>query len=70
MAPTPFLIGVPSSFFVFKDISAIPNDIIVADLDKNTVTIPEDLEIPEIPEPELSTLMVVPFFQKLFPFFQ
>ncbi|VDD91121.1 unnamed protein product [Enterobius vermicularis] len=58
MAPTPFLIGVPSSFFVFKDISAIPNDIIVADLDKNTVTIPEDLEIPEIPEPELSTLMV------------
>uniref|UniRef100_A0A158R4P6 MAP kinase-activating death domain protein n=1 Tax=Syphacia muris TaxID=451379 RepID=A0A158R4P6_9BILA len=58
MAPTPFLIGVPSSFFTYKNIAAVPSDVIVADLDRNVVEIPKGLEIPDVPEPEFSILTV------------
>lgn len=58
MAPTPFLIGVPSSFFTFKGIATVPNDVVVADLDRNIVEMPSDFKIPDIPEPEFTILTV------------
>uniref|UniRef100_A0A0N4Z317 MAP kinase-activating death domain protein n=1 Tax=Parastrongyloides trichosuri TaxID=131310 RepID=A0A0N4Z317_PARTI len=55
LAPTPFIIGLPSSFFAFKNIE-VPNDVIVVDLDTNVMNIPEDMEIPEFPQPEKDKL--------------
>ncbi|VDO98239.1 unnamed protein product [Heligmosomoides polygyrus] len=56
LAPTPFLIGVPASFFAHKRIKDIPNDVILVDLDTNHVTVPDDLFIPTLPEPDVTTL--------------
>uniref|UniRef100_A0AAF5I3S8 MAP kinase-activating death domain protein n=1 Tax=Strongyloides stercoralis TaxID=6248 RepID=A0AAF5I3S8_STRER len=55
LAPTPFIIGLPSSFFAFKNIE-VPNDVILVDLDTNEINIPEDMEIPEFPQPERDKL--------------
>ncbi|KAK0397442.1 hypothetical protein QR680_002130 [Steinernema hermaphroditum] len=52
LAPTPFLIGVPASFFLHRKIKKLPNDVILVDLDTNEVTIPDDMEIPSLPEPD------------------
>ncbi|VDK89012.1 unnamed protein product [Litomosoides sigmodontis] len=54
-APTPFVIGVPASFFAHKAID-IPNDVIVVDLDMNQLLIPDDISIPDMPEPDCSEL--------------
>ncbi|EJD73703.1 MAP kinase-activating death domain-containing protein [Loa loa] len=54
-APTPFVIGVPASFFAHKAID-IPNDIIVVDLDTNQLLIPDDINIPDMPEPDCTEL--------------
>ncbi|WKY14190.1 hypothetical protein Q1695_000048 [Nippostrongylus brasiliensis] len=56
LAPTPFLIGVPASFFAHKRIKEIPNDVILVDLDTNHVTVPDDLFIPTLPEPDATML--------------
>ncbi|TMS37002.1 hypothetical protein L596_004034 [Steinernema carpocapsae] len=56
LAPTPFIIGVPASFFLHRKIKKLPNDVILVDLDTNEVTIPEGLEIPPLPEPDTSIL--------------
>jgi len=56
LAPTPFIIGVPASFFATKKIDS-PPDVIIVDLDTNEMTCGDGLEeIPEFPEPELSNL--------------
>lgn len=52
MAPTPFVIGLPASFFHHKRISKIPPDVILVDLDSNRVVLPDGIEFPKIPEPE------------------
>ncbi|CAG9540111.1 unnamed protein product [Cercopithifilaria johnstoni] len=54
-APTPFVIGVPASFFAHKAID-IPNDVIVVDLDMNQLLIPDDISIPDMPEPDCTEL--------------
>ncbi|MCP9265477.1 MAP kinase-activating death domain protein [Dirofilaria immitis] len=54
-APTPFVIGLPASFFAHKAID-IPNDVIVVDLDTNELLIPDDINIPDMPEPDCTEL--------------
>lgn len=56
LAPTPFLIGVPSSFFHHRKIRDLPSDVILVDLDTNCLHVPDDLYIPELPEPDVSEL--------------
>ncbi|EJW78158.1 hypothetical protein WUBG_10933 [Wuchereria bancrofti] len=54
-APTPFVIGVPASFFAHKAID-IPNDVIVVDLDTNQLLISDDINIPDMPVPDCTEL--------------
>ncbi|VDO68256.1 unnamed protein product, partial [Onchocerca flexuosa] len=54
-APTPFVIGVPASFFAHKAID-IPSDVVVVDLDTNQLLIPDDVNIPDMPEPDCTEL--------------
>ncbi|VDK82304.1 unnamed protein product, partial [Onchocerca ochengi] len=54
-APTPFVIGVPASFFAHKAID-IPSDVVVVDLDTNELLIPDDINIPDMPEPDCTEL--------------
>ncbi|PIO59314.1 DENN domain protein, partial [Teladorsagia circumcincta] len=56
LAPTPFLIGVPASFFAHKRIKEVPSDIILVDLDTTHVTVPDDVFIPNLPEPDATNL--------------
>ncbi|CAL2052823.1 unnamed protein product [Caenorhabditis brenneri] len=56
LAPTPFLIGVPSSFFHHRKIKELPSDVILVDLDTNCLTVPDDLYIPDLPEPDATEL--------------
>ncbi|CAJ0938342.1 unnamed protein product, partial [Mesorhabditis belari] len=56
LAPTPFIIGVPSSFWAHKKLQEIPSDIIVVDLDACQVHVPEELTLPELPEPDVGDL--------------
>uniref|UniRef100_A0A915A4P3 MAP kinase-activating death domain protein n=1 Tax=Parascaris univalens TaxID=6257 RepID=A0A915A4P3_PARUN len=55
-APTPFIIGVPASFFSYKKISTMPNDVILVDLDTNQMVMPESMVLPELPEPDCTNL--------------
>uniref|UniRef100_A0A7E4W4U7 MAP kinase-activating death domain protein n=1 Tax=Panagrellus redivivus TaxID=6233 RepID=A0A7E4W4U7_PANRE len=55
LAPTPFIIGVPASFFAVKKI-APPPDIILVDLDTNEMVCGDGLDLPDFPEPEMSIL--------------
>uniref|UniRef100_A0A7I4XT80 MAP kinase-activating death domain protein n=1 Tax=Haemonchus contortus TaxID=6289 RepID=A0A7I4XT80_HAECO len=55
-APTPFVIGVPASFFAHKRIKELPSDVILVDLDSTHVIIPEDVSIPNLPEPDATIL--------------
>ncbi|KJH48733.1 DENN domain protein [Dictyocaulus viviparus] len=56
LAPTPFVIGVPASFFAHKRIKEVPNDVILVDLDSNQITVLDDLFIPNMPEPDVTIL--------------
>jgi hypothetical protein len=38
LAPTPFIIGIPASFFQYKSNVELPDDVWLIDLDKNKVT--------------------------------
>ncbi|KAI1725545.1 DENN (AEX-3) domain-containing protein [Ditylenchus destructor] len=55
LAPTPYIIGLPASFFAAKSID-IPTDVIFVDLDTNEVIFPQDMSIPFFPEPEATHL--------------
>lgn len=58
LAPTPFIIGFPSSFLKFKSNFVMPNDVWIVDLDTNKVKQPPNVEsLPMLPEREGSILM-------------
>ncbi|XP_030382359.1 MAP kinase-activating death domain protein [Scaptodrosophila lebanonensis] len=54
LAPTPFVIGVPASFLMYKKNFRLPDDIWVVDLDSTKLSPPTGgyEEIPPLPEPE------------------
>lgn len=57
MAPTPFIIGVPSSFLLYKRNFKLPDDVWLVDLDTNKIIKPTAADdLPPLPEPEGSTL--------------
>ncbi|XP_030650292.1 MAP kinase-activating death domain protein [Chanos chanos] len=57
LAPTPYLIGVPASFFLYKSDFKMPDDVWLVDLDCNKVIVPSNAEmLPPMPEPESSEL--------------
>ncbi|XP_055900949.1 MAP kinase-activating death domain protein-like isoform X6 [Biomphalaria glabrata] len=57
LAPTPYLIGVPASFFGYKKDFPLPDDIWLVDLDGNKITTPSGAEmLPPLPEPEGTAL--------------
>ncbi|PVD33451.1 hypothetical protein C0Q70_04707 [Pomacea canaliculata] len=57
LAPTPFLIGVPASFFRYKRDFPLPDDIWIVDLDANKITSPPNADpLPPLPEPECTGL--------------
>ncbi|KAJ8911142.1 hypothetical protein NQ315_004432 [Exocentrus adspersus] len=50
LAPTPFVIGLPASFLMYKKNFKLPDDVWLVDLDSNKLISPH--EIPPLPEPE------------------
>nr|XP_056707342.1 MAP kinase-activating death domain protein isoform X19 [Euleptes europaea] len=57
LAPTPYIIGVPASFFLYKLDFKMPDDVWLVDLDTNKVIAPTNAELlPVLPEPEASEL--------------
>ena len=57
LAPTPFIIGVPSSFLQYRTNFQVPDDVWLIDLDRNKIFPARSSEpVPEPPEPELSML--------------
>ncbi len=59
LAPTPFIIGLPTSFLQCKRFSCLPDDVWMVDLDARTVDPPEGQylsDVPNLPEPELKVL--------------
>ncbi|TRY82076.1 hypothetical protein DNTS_006695 [Danionella cerebrum] len=57
LAPTPYVIGVPASFFLYKSDFKMPDDVWLVDLDCNKVIAPSNAELlPPLPEPESSEL--------------
>lgn len=54
LAPTPFVIGIPATFLMYKKNFQLPDDIWQIDLDSNKLTPPSGSyeEIPALPEPE------------------
>ncbi|CAH2063184.1 unnamed protein product, partial [Iphiclides podalirius] len=58
LAPTPFLIGIPATFFTYKKNFRLPDDIWLVDLDATKLICPTgtDQDLPALPEPESSVL--------------
>ncbi|XP_060556933.1 MAP kinase-activating death domain protein-like isoform X2 [Ruditapes philippinarum] len=61
LAPTPYLIGVPASFFLYKKDFQLPEDVWLIDLDSNKINPPilaqyGSNDLPCMPEPEGSIL--------------
>ncbi|XP_055298322.1 MAP kinase-activating death domain protein isoform X7 [Sitodiplosis mosellana] len=54
LAPTPFVIGIPASFLMYKKNFRLPDDIWLVDLDSNKLSPPTGSNegIPVLPEPE------------------
>lgn len=54
LAPTPFVIGAPASFLMYKKNFRLPDDIWLIDLDSNKLTPPTGANegVPVLPEPE------------------
>nr|KAF6343144.1 MAP kinase activating death domain [Pipistrellus kuhlii] len=53
LAPTPYIIGVPASFFLYKPDFKMPDDVWLVDLDSSRVIAPTNAEVlPILPEPE------------------
>ncbi|KFD69141.1 hypothetical protein M514_02980, partial [Trichuris suis] len=57
LAPTPFVIGVPASFFEMRPFSVLPTDIVLVDLDSSKVTMPMGTSIPSVPEADRNNLL-------------
>ncbi|GIZ05297.1 hypothetical protein CEXT_686181 [Caerostris extrusa] len=58
LAPTPYIIGIPASFLMFKRHFKIPEDVWLVDLDSNKVVKPPGVEdLPPLPEPEGTVLL-------------
>ncbi|XP_022252703.1 MAP kinase-activating death domain protein-like [Limulus polyphemus] len=57
LAPTPFIIGVPASFLMFKRHIKLPDDVWLVDLDSNKIIKPPAVEdLPPLPEREATIL--------------
>ncbi|XP_066556827.1 MAP kinase-activating death domain protein isoform X10 [Amia ocellicauda] len=57
LAPTPYIIGVPASFFLYKSDFRMPDDVWLVDLDCNKVIVPNNAEsLPVLSEPESTEL--------------
>ena len=57
LAPTPFIIGVPASFLMYKANFMLPDDVWLVDLDSNKINMPTGCEsLPRLPEPEGTVL--------------
>ncbi|XP_047475674.1 MAP kinase-activating death domain protein-like isoform X11 [Penaeus chinensis] len=57
LAPTPYIIGIPASFLLYKKHFSLPDDVWLIDLDANKITAPpQGDEIPPLPEPECTIL--------------
>ncbi|XP_068225676.1 MAP kinase-activating death domain protein-like isoform X1 [Palaemon carinicauda] len=57
LAPTPFIIGIPASFLLYKKHFTLPDDVWLVDLDANKISAPPNCdEIPPFPEPECTIL--------------
>ncbi|XP_012287241.1 MAP kinase-activating death domain protein isoform X2 [Orussus abietinus] len=58
LAPTPYVIGIPASFLLYKKNFKMPDDVWLVDLDSNKVTPPSAFgdHLPPLPEPEGSIL--------------
>uniref|UniRef100_UPI0037E81DD3 MAP kinase-activating death domain protein isoform X8 n=1 Tax=Semicossyphus pulcher TaxID=241346 RepID=UPI0037E81DD3 len=57
LAPTPYIIGVPASFFLYKADFKMPDDVWLVDLDSSKVIAPTNAELlPPLPEPEANEL--------------
>ncbi|KAJ8675676.1 hypothetical protein QAD02_011462 [Eretmocerus hayati] len=58
LAPTPYVIGIPASFLMYKKNFRIPDDVWLVDLDSNRISAPSGLGdvLPPLPEPEGSIL--------------
>ncbi|XP_059507933.1 MAP kinase-activating death domain protein isoform X5 [Stegostoma tigrinum] len=57
LAPTPYIIGVPASFLLYKTDFKMPDDVWLVDLDANKVIAPTNAEVlPAMPEPEATEL--------------
>ncbi|GAB1600655.1 MAP kinase-activating death domain protein-like isoform X7 [Argonauta hians] len=57
LVPTPYIIGVPSSFFLYKAGFMMPDDVWLVDLDSNKIQAPSGAEeLPLLPEHEGSKL--------------
>lgn len=54
LAPTPYVIGIPASFLMFKKNFVLPNDVWLVDLDSSKLTPAGNATegIPMLPEPE------------------
>ncbi|XP_073996567.1 rab3 GDP-GTP exchange factor isoform X5 [Rhodnius prolixus] len=54
LAPTPYVIGIPASFLLFKKNFCLPDDVWLIDLDANKITPPSGKsdDVPPLPEPE------------------
>ncbi|CAH0560900.1 unnamed protein product [Brassicogethes aeneus] len=50
LAPTPFVIGLPASFLMYKKGFKLPDDVWLVDLDSTKLISPQ--EVPPLPEPE------------------
>ncbi|XP_064482372.1 MAP kinase-activating death domain protein-like [Ornithodoros turicata] len=58
LAPTPYIIGVPATFFKFKRSFRLPDDVWLVDLDSNSVLKPPGVEdLPSLPDPEGTYLL-------------
>ncbi|CAH8582626.1 unnamed protein product [Schistosoma rodhaini] len=58
LAPTPYLIGVPTTFYTARKIFRMPKDVWLADLDTGELSYPMVVdEIPELPEIESNILI-------------
>uniref|UniRef100_A0A914HJY1 MAP kinase-activating death domain protein n=1 Tax=Globodera rostochiensis TaxID=31243 RepID=A0A914HJY1_GLORO len=57
LAPTPYIIGLPASFFPCKGIQ-VPSDVLLVDLDTNEICPPTDptVHVPQMPQPEANNL--------------
>ncbi|XP_069750425.1 MAP kinase-activating death domain protein isoform X2 [Narcine bancroftii] len=57
LAPTPYIIGIPASFLLYKADFRMPDDVWLVDLDANKVIAPTNAEVlPLMPEPEATEL--------------